>query len=198
LFAEISLILEAAMDEVAIAEAVISGAVLLHGCSLENMSNILLDNLVRNDLRTHGGPRGISLTRSMSTAEAFCKAHEEEFTEILDDWYELKDGLATEDRQGAILVFARSNLSDLTIIDYDDNPDSDHSEHEERVLGEVDNVFHRLSAILVNQQELEWFRSVVDTNFRAMDEPADDLLQAIEKAESKIVFRENLVPAFSM
>lgn len=177
------------MDEKDIEEAVNSGTVLLHGCSLENVANIILDDLIRNDLRVHGGPQGVSLTRSMKIAQSFGKAHEEEFSEILGDWYNLRDGLASEYRQGAILVFSRSSLADLTIIDYDDNPDSDYSEDEERVIGEIDRVSERLSAILVCQDEFEWFRSVVDVSFRAMEEPADELLQALDKAQFKVVFK---------
>ncbi|TLX17098.1 hypothetical protein [Rhizobium sp. MHM7A] len=186
------------MDENEIEEAVNAGTVLLHGCSLENVANIIVDNRLRNDIRDHGGPLGVSLTRSLAIAESFGKASEEDFSEILYDWYELKTGLAAQTRKGAILVFKRSDLTDLALVEYDDFEGSGPNEQEERVLGQINNAFRRLSSILVDRAEYDWFRSVVDQHFRAMNEPADKLLAALTKAESKIVFKDEPVLALAM
>ena len=186
------------MDENEIEEAVNAGAVLLHGCSLENLANIIADNRLRNDIRDPGGPVGVSLTRSMAVAESFGKANEEIFTEILYDWYELSTGMAGQTRKGAILVFKRSDLSDLTLVEYDDFEGSGPDEQEERVIGQINNAFNRMSAIMVDRSEYEWFRSVVDQHFRAMNEPADNLLAALSKVEAKIVYRDEPVMALAM
>lgn len=186
------------MNENEIEEAVNAGTVLLHGCSLENLANIIIDNRLRNDIRDHGGPLGVSLTRSLAIAENFGKANEEIFSEILYDWYELTAGLAGQTRKGSILVFNRAELSDLSLVEYDDFEGSGPNEQEERVVGQINNAFQRLSAILVDRIEYDWFRSVVDQHFRAMNEPADKLLAALTKAESKIVFRGEPTLALAM
>lgn len=165
-----------------LADKVIEGDVLMHGCSLDNLATILADGVLRCGLRKHAGPAGVSLTTSIDIARQYCRTHEDEFNEVLHSWY---DVAAEADRHGVVLVFSRTSLSDLAIIPFNDFTDYD--EQEERVLGDIDNVFDRLLAIVVDEAEVSWFEAVVDVTFRASGEPADDLLRVMDVARSKFV-----------
>lgn len=167
-------------------EAILAGEVLMHGCSLDNLANILVDDTLRSGLRKHAGPSGVSLTTSIDIARQFCRTHEDEFDEVLHGWYGVSDEREGVERQGAILVFTRSSLSDLTLVPFLDIDSYD--EQEERVIGDVDRVHDRLVAILVGDADVRWFETVVDEVFRAMAEPADAPLAAIEAAQPKFAF----------
>lgn len=174
-------------------EAVAAGEVLMHGCSLDNLAAILADDALRSGLRKHAGPQGVSLTRSLDIAMQFCRTHEDEFTEVLASYYGVEDERAGRDRHGVVLVFTRDSLADLHILPFVDIEGYD--EHEERVLGDVENVLGRLACIVVDQDDLEWYRSLVDEVFHSMGDPCEEIVAALDLGAMKVVSRDILEPS---
>lgn len=174
-------------------EASAAGEILMHGCSLDNLAAILADDVLRRGLRGQAGPQGVSLTTSIEIARQFCRTHEDEFNEILHSHYGVGDDWSERFRSGVVLVFARDALADLEMVPFRDIDSYD--EHEERVLGDVGNVLERLSCIAVDPADIEWFESVVDDVFRAMGEPADEMLAALARGTAKFVAHEDVEAA---
>lgn len=168
-----------------------SGEVLLHGTSLDAALQMLRDDFMDCEVRDFAGPSGVSLTRSLDVTREFRTYWEEQFDDALAGHYDVDEFLPGEQRFGAIFVFARENLKDLRVEPYEDDESPD--EQEERVFGNVDQLRSRLAAILIADGELEWFRNIVDTRFRAVDGNADKMLAILD--ENKHLFVHAQVPA---
>jgi hypothetical protein len=169
---------------------------LVHGTSLDATLHMLSDDLMDSSVRDFDGPAGISLTRSLDVTRAFRTYWEDQFDAALSSYYGVEEYKPGGTRFGSILVFDRQNLADLKMAPFEDEGSPD--EQEERVFGDIDHLRSRLSAIIVDEDEYGWFKSVIDTAFRKTDDNADEMLAILKGHEHLIVFAPAYQPKYQV